>query len=900
MHDINSPWSLRYEEVLEYLQVSVDKGLDVSEVKKRRRRYGPNRLKARKKKPAFRILVDQFMNLIILLLAVAAALSFTFGQSLEAAAIMVAILLNVAIGFFTELKAVRSMEALHRLSRVKVKVFRNGTTEEVLSDYLVPGDLVLFEAGDIIAADLRTIEASKVKADESTLTGESIPVEKGIDPVESEAPLPDRESMLFKGTSITSGSGKGVVVSIGMKTELGSISEMAEEAETETSPLEKRLRSLGHRLIWITLGIALFIALIGILTGHEVFLIIETSVALAVAAIPEGLPIVATIALARGMWRMARKNALMNQLSAVETLGSTTAVLTDKTGTLTENRMTVKKIDLPGDAENTVRDVEIKDKGGPQNAFVYNEGTFSPSDHNVLAEILTTGVLCNNASLDPNSPDDMERSFGDPMEVALLVAGAKAAIHRDELLKSMPEEKEEAFDNDTKMMATFHRVDKGYKVAVKGAPESVINSCSKIITEENDSRVMSQKEKDKWLDMNGHLASEGLRVLALAIKAVDNPSNPYEDLVFLGLFGLQDPPRDEVADAIKDCREAGIKVVMVTGDQPVTAKHVGISLGLVNDKNAEIFHGESLLGPEKLTQEDRKKVMETVLFARVTPKQKFDLVSLYQEKGEVVAMTGDGVNDAPALKKADIGIAMGQRGTQVAREASDMVLKDDSFNTILTAIGQGRAIFDNIRKFILFLLSGNVGEIMIVAFPMIVGSTLPILPLQILYLNMIGDVFPALALGIGKGDPSKMKEPPRDSKEPILTKRHWMVIVGYGLLIAATVLAAFWLALSGLGMETRHAVSVSFLTLSFARLWHVFNMRDRHSNLINNDVSRNPFVWGALLLCTGLLLAAVYIPGLSMVLKLNHPGFSGWSLIIGMSLVPLVIGQFLKIVRQGI
>lgn len=787
------------------------------------------------------------------------------------------------------------MEALHRMSRVTARVLRQGRDLTIPSEKLVPGDLVMIEAGDVVPADLRITEASRLHVDESALTGESVPVAKGVDPVEEDAPLSERRSMLFKGTAVTRGSAKGVVVATGMDTELGRIANLTEEAEEEVSPLEKRLAVLGYRLIWITLGIAVLVAVTGIIAGNEIFLIIETSIALAVAAIPEGLPIVATIALARGMWRMARHNALMNRLSAVETLGATSIICSDKTGTLTENRMEVTRIALPREGGNRFRDVDIGESGGEGTLFFSGGESLPPTADAALKEIIEVGVLCNNANLDQDSGEGERMGKGDPMEVALLALGAKAGMDRDELLETMPETREEAFDTESKMMATFHRIDGRYRVAVKGAPEAVLEACSQIRTGKTQERPMDPEERNQWLDYNGQLASEGLRILAAATRTADNTgSDPYESLTFLGLFGLLDPPRRDVPGVISDCKKAGIRVIMVTGDHPATARNIGISLGLADEEEVHVLPGSELTDPGELPEEDQKRLSHASIFARVTPKQKLDLVRLHQKQGAVVAMTGDGVNDAPALKKADIGIAMGRRGTQVAREAADMVLQDDAFKTIVMAISQGRAIFDNIRKFILFLLSGNVGEVMIVAFPMLAGAPLPILPLQILYLNMIGDVFPALALGVGRGESWKMQRPPRDPEEPVLTDRHWLAIGGYGLLITLPVLGAFFLALSVWGMETNQAVTVSFLTLAFARLWHVFNMRDAGSGLLSNDVTRNPFVWGALGLCTGLLIAAVYLPGLSVILNMVHPGLEGWLLILGMSLVPLVAGQVLK------
>jgi Ca2+-transporting ATPase len=889
-------WALPWEKVLEEQEVSSEQGLSEQAVKSRRREFGPNRLRAAKRRSAVAIFVDQIKNPIVLLLAVAAVISFSFQRFLEGVSIVIAIVINGAIGFFTELKAVRSMEALHQLSRVETKVVRRGQLQKIPSEDLVPGDMVLLEAGDIVAADLRLTEASRLQADESALTGESMPVAKSVEPVEEDTTLAERTNMAFKATAVTAGSGHGVVVATGMDTELGKVASLAEEAEEDLTPLEKRLNRLAYRLIWITLGIAVIVAVTGLLAQKQVLLIIETSIALAVAAIPEGLPIVATIALARGMWRMAQHNAVMNRLSAVETLGATNVIFTDKTGTLTENRMQVSRLILPSpESGGTEKITANGGDGPPSEGFFLEDRQVEPSEHPVLHLALQIGVLCNNANLHKKGGP---QSVGDPMEVALLEAGRKAGMNRGELLESMPEEREEAFDPQTMMMGTIHKKNGGYRVAVKGAPEAVLRSSRWVQTGE-DRREMQEQNRDEWREANQRLAEEGFRVLALATKDSDSlDTDPYEGLTFLGLVGLLDPPRDDVRAAIQTCRDAGITVIMVTGDQEVTARWVGQALGLIAADDAGVVHGKDLKNPDELSGEERERLLKARIFARVNPGQKLDLIVLHQKNNAVVAMTGDGVNDAPALKKADIGVAMGQRGTQVAKEAADMVLRNDAFRTIEVAIQQGRAIFDNIRKFILFLLSGNVGEIMIVAFALLAGAPLPILPLQILYLNMIGDVFPALALGVGRGDPSKMKRPPRDPKEAIMTRAHWLAVGGYGLLIALPVLFSFGLALTWMGMEAREAVTVSFLTLAFARLWHVFNMRDPGPNFVRNEVTRNPFVWGALGLCTGLLLAAAYVPGLSLVLEMVPPDTQGWLLILGTSLIPLLVGQGLKMVPR--
>jgi Ca2+-transporting ATPase len=889
------PWAEPWQEVLEALDVAGPEGLEDREANQRRRQHGQNRLRSAKSKSVWAILAEQFRSLLVVLLAVAACLSLLFGEWVEGIAIVAVILINAAISFVTELRAVRSMEALQRMGSVKAKVRRHGQVQSIPAEDIVPGDVVVLEGGDIVTADLRLIEASKLQADESALTGESVPVDKEIEPVDEGTALAERASMLYKGTAVTRGSGEGVVVATGMDTELGHISSLlVEEAEEAMTPLEKRLDRLGRRLVWITLVIAVLVAMAGILAGRDILLMIETAVALAVATVPEGLPIVATIALARGMRRMAQRNALINRLSAVEALGATNVICTDKTGTLTENQMTVVEIALAGE------DVQVAGEGlETTGRFSRNGDQLDPAERKALLQMLQVGVLCSNAEIHDDDSDGEVEAIGEPLEVALLVAGAKANMHRDELLESQPEVREVAFDADTKMMATFHAEEGRYRIAVKGAPGPVLAASRQILNGEGERRLAEEGRK-AWLERNDEMAGEGLRVLALATKTTDNDqAKPYEDLIFLGLAGLLDPPREEVRPALEACQEAGIRVVMVTGDHPVTAGKIAQAVGLVEDEDpsaslrqgVDVIHGGELGRGEELSEEERQRVLKAPIFARVSPEQKLDLITIYQGAGYAVAMTGDGVNDAPALKKADIGVAMGQRGTQVAREAADMVLQDDRFSSIVAAVQQGRIIFDNIRKFVLYLLSCNISEIAVISLASLVNAPLPIRPLQILFLNLVTDVFPALALGVGEGEETIMKRPPSDPSEPILTRRHWLTMGGFSTLITITVLGALAVALAGLGMAQDRAVTISFLTLAFAQLWHVFNMRDSGSGFLDNEVVRNRWVWGALALCTGLLVAAVYLPGLNTLLKVEDPGLAGWVLILGASLLPWLAGQ---------
>ena len=891
--DLPNPWSLTTEAVLRDLNSNPEKGLSSADIRTRRREYGENRLIQTKRRSIGRIFISQFKSVIVGLLGLAAVVSFVFGDWVEGLAILGVILINSAIGFVTEVKADRSMDALRRLGTVTTRVRREGGVREIPAEELVPGDIVILEGGDIITADLRLITASKLQADESPLTGESLAVNKKTGELKAETPLAERSNMLFKGTALTRGSGEGIVVASGMRTELGRISALVEEAEEEITPLEKRLASLGRKLISVTVVVATLVAISGIITGKEIYVMVETALALAVATIPEGLPIVATIALARGMLRMARRNALVNRLSAVETLGSTTLICTDKTGTLTENRMTAVQFTFSGG--------EINLEGGIQSARSESDENSARNGQNILREALEVGILCNNASLPHPDVRDPAEATGDPLEIALLLAGIRAGINPQILRREYPEEREEAFDSDVKIMATFNREDNFHRVSVKGAPEEVLKFCSFIKT--GGGKVeLGDKERKLWLKQNRRRAEAGQRVLAVAAKTVaDLEAPPYEDLVFLGLLGFSDPPRPEVRSALTPCHDAGIRVVMITGDQPVTARLVARAVGLVESDTARVINGSELKKFDELSEKERREILRAPIFARVSPKQKLDLISLYQRDGAVVAMTGDGVNDAPALKKADIGIAMGERGTQVAREAADMVLLDDAFSTIVSAIGQGRVIFDNIRSFVLYLLSCNISEVLVVGIAALINAPLPILPLQILFLNLVTDIFPALALGVGEGGPGVMERGPRQSEKPIISRRHWFIIGRYGMLMTFAVLGAFWLAFRLLGMGEERSVTVSFLTLSFTQLWHVFNMRSQGSSFFHNNITRNPFIWGALLLCTGLMLTAVYFPPLAAILKLADPGRGGWIVVAVMSLLPLLFEQTMGLIpfRQG-
>ncbi|MFY9823320.1 MAG: cation-transporting P-type ATPase [Thermoanaerobaculia bacterium] len=838
-------------------------GLAEAEATRRLAIAGPNQLHEIRRASAWRIFLRQLQGLTTLLLAVAAVAAFAFAEWVEGVAIVAVLALNSIIGFVTELRAVRSIEALRRLGVARTRVRRGGRVLEVPAEELVAGDVVLIEAGDLVTADLRLLSASRLQSDESQLTGESLPVDKGPDPVPEGAGVSDRSSLLHKGTPVVRGSGEGVVVATGMATELGRIATLAEEARAQRTPLEERIERLGRVLAVLVLGIAAVTTAVGVLSGRGLFLMIETGIALAVAAIPEGLPIVATLALAQGMWRMARRQALVNRLPAVETLGAVTLVCTDKTGTLTENRMTLTRLavasgDLAPDAEEPA-----------------------------VREALEAGVLCSNASLDP-----LSGSSGDPLELALLEAGSRSGLHRAELLAQWPEVREDAFDPSTRMMATFHRIDGGFRVAVKGAPEAVLAASLRVRGPAGASDL-GEEDRRQWLERNHGLARQGFRVLGLATKEASSLDEfPYEGLTWLGLAALEDPPRPDAREAVDACRRAGIRVVMVTGDQLATARAVATAVGLEPTEEGVISGAELRLAIAG-SPEEKRRILAANVFARVDPEQKLDLVSLHQDAGAVVAMTGDGVNDAPALRQADVGIAMGHRGSQVAKEAADVVLKDDSFATLVAAVRQGRVIFSNIRRFIFYLLSCNTAEVIVVGAASLTVAPLPILPLQLLFLNLVTDVFPALALGLGEGDARVMDRPPRDPAEPLLARRHWAAIAGYAAVMAGAVFGALaWT--SGLGMDAASSVTVTFLTLAFAQLWHVFNVRARGSSLLAREVAGNRYAWGAILLCATMLLLAVYVPPAARALRLADPGVRGWGVVTVMSLVPLAVGTLLR------
>jgi len=902
---METPWSVAVTEVLDHHDVSSSEGLSEREAADRLERFGRNELRESERKPWWKILYEQFTGFIIILLGAAALGALAIGETIEGYSVIAVLIINGIIGFVTEMRAISSMESLQELTEIETRVRRDGEDHEIPAEELVPGDLVVLEAGDVVPADLRVVEANKLQADESALTGESVPVGKTSDVIDADAPLAERENMLYKGTYVTRGSVEAVVVSTGMDTELGKISESLQEAAEEKTPLQQRLDELGMKLVPLLVVVATIVLLSGWLRGHDLLLMVEEAIALAIATVPEGLPIVATLVLARGMWRMADRNALISNLASVETLGSTNIIATDKTGTLTENEMTVSEIELAsGTVEVTGTGLDTEgtfhrpDESGDGSDAAIGDGglKLDAPENRPLDEALEVGVLCNNASV--TETDGETETTGDPMEAALLIAGLKADIDRDDLLDSMPEAREVSFDPSVKMMATYHEVDGRYKVAVKGAPRAVVEAATRQVTEDG-TEDLSDGAKEDWIERSDRMAEDGLRVLALARKTVDDPeTEPYENLELLGLVGLIDPPREEVKSTIETCKQAGIRVVMVTGDHAGTARNIAKSVGIVDSDDAEVVEGSELDDPENLSEDEKERFANASIFARVNPENKLDLIELHQGLGSIVAMTGDGVNDSPALKSADIGVAMGQRGTQVAQEASDMILRDDNFTSIYHAVREGRNIFRNIRKFVLYLMSCNVSELTSILLATLVGLPLPILPLQILFLNVVNDIFPAFALGACDAGDDVMNRPPRDPDEPIMTRTNWTELALYGTALSVATVGALAIAGGLYGQGSRAAVTVSFLTLAFGQLFHVFNMREVTSNLLRNEVTENLYVWGAVALSGIIVASTLYIPGVSTALKTTPIGVEGWTVVFGMSLIPLVVGQIERETRR--
>mgnify|MGYP001812838174 CR=1 FL=1 len=848
---IKDPHTISIQKISKQLNVDPEKGLTTSEAKKRRSIYRENTLKQTQSKNVWLIALDQFLDPVIYVLGMAMILAFAFEEWLEGFAVLAVILITALIGFFMERQAIRSVEALQKMVQAVAYVIRNGSAKRLKARFLVPGDIILLESGDVVPADARLIAHQRLAIKEAVLTGESNQVEKNLDILPVETTLAERSNMVFKGTIVVRGDAKAIVTATGDQTHIGQISSLTQEAHKERSPLEKRLNKLSRWLIGLTLILAILIAISGYFQGKDLFLMVKIGIALAVAAIPEGLPIVATIALARGMVKLSRRKVIIKKLEAVQTLGETTIVCTDKTGTLTENKISVHNLVSCDDV------MDLKD-------FENTKFLSNLKRNVVFSKIIEVAVLCNNIRLEE------ERTNADSIENALIDFARKTGYHPKVIRNEYPELVETPFDADTKIMVTLNQYKKGYLVCVKGALEQVIDSCDLILTKDG---VQPLENKEKWYHLSEKIASEGLRILAFAYRHTDErpgQNDLTDQLVFLGIIGFLDPPRRDIKQAIQTYKDAGIKVVMITGDHPNTARKIAEEIGLlaIEDASKQVIHGKTVLKLENMTPEEENEILNATIFARMVPEQKLDLVHFYQKHNAIVGMIGDGVNDAPALKKADIGIAMGNRGTEAAKEVADVILMDDKFTSTELAIRQGRTIYGNIRHFVVYLLSCNFAEIISVAVASISNLPLPLLPLQILFLNLVTDVFPALALGMGKGDKNIMKQQPRDPKEPIITKKLWASTIIYGLSITTVVIGITIYA--HFVKELPHEIvnNMAFYTLVLAQLINVFNIPYRQFSFFKNEVTTNPWVWAALGLSMLIMIIAYHVPLLEKVLSL--------------------------------
>lgn len=880
--------TLSVKEIVTSFQTDSDNGLTMPEATNRTKVFGTNIYQIQKEKSIWHILLQQFISPIVYLLVFGAAVSLFFKDYLDAIAIGVVIFINALIGFLMEMQARSSMHALRKMDVIKSKVIRQGKVLDIPAENLTPGDIIMLEAGDVIPADGRLIEANHLQCDESSLTGESLPTLKSTDVLTKDVPLGDRINMVFKGASVMNGNGKAVITAISQHTQLGTITSLVESSASSATPLDKKLNALSKKLIWITLVMTLIFATTGIIQGKEWKSILETSIALAVAAIPEGLPIVATIALAYGMLLMAKRNAIVKKLSAVETLGSTSVILTDKTGTLTENKISVEMLSFPGEQ------VQVKIENS---ALRFDDGQIELSKEN-FEKLILIGTLCNNASAETDS--EKKKATGDPIEIALLHLTSASEANAEVIKNEYERLNEVPFNSVTKIMGTLHQgPDKNF-VAAKGSVEDLLIKCSKIQSGASITELTST-EKTNVLAESEKMSANGLRVLAFAYKEGTFQNENYlSDLIYVGMIGFLDPPRLDIKETILSCRKAGIRVVMITGDHPLTALNIAKRTGLVEQDEEQVITGKDLPAMDKLTEEWKKKILNTSVFARTTPKQKLEIEDVFQKAGNIVAMTGDGVNDAPALKKADVGIAMGLRGTAVAKETASIVLKDDSFISITAAITHGREIFQNIQKFVIYLVSCNMSEILIVT---VLGLFVPaatLIPLQILFLNIVTDVFPALALGLGRGDLTVMQRPPRGFKENIISNRDWVVISTYALTLTLSVILAVLYTKHYLTEDEIVLNNMAFITLTFAQLFHVFNMSSLHSKLIVNEITTNKFVWLALLLCVGLLALVFIVPELRLVLKLNVLSPQLWIAAILAGLLPLIAIQIYILIWKKI
>jgi Ca2+-transporting ATPase len=854
--------------VLQRLNSDPFHGLNGAEAARRLQEYDPNELQAHHRITPWAIFLRQFKNVLIVILLVATALSVSLGENAEATAIALIVLFAVLLGFFQEYRGERALEALRRMAAPTAAVLRDGEELVIAAREIVPGDIILLRSGDKVPADARLIEAVNLQIEEASLTGESLPIEKQTAALEgAEPPVSDRNNMAYAGTSVSYGRGRAVVVATGMSTEFGKTAELLEAVETSRTPLQENLDKIGHLLARATLAIVGIIIGLGLYRGQPFMEMILFGIALAVAAVPEALPAVVTISLALGVQRMAKRNALVRRLPAVETLGSTSVICSDKTGTLTRDEMTARKVFVAGES------FEVSGAGfEPRGAFTHKGSLIQPTEP--LKLLLRAAALTSDARL--TRSDGRWQIQGDPTEGALVVLAAKAGLKKADLDSEYPRVHEIPFSSEAKRMTTLHRSPSGLVAYAKGAPEIILESCSRRLTHAGE-EIMEEAGRENILKAAREMAREAFRVLAVTYKPQASMEQFDRDMVFLGLVGMIDPPRAEAGAAIRQCERAGIKPIMITGDHPLTAEAVAQELGLV--KNGRVITGSQL---EAMSEPEFERDVENIsVYARVSPAHKLRVVSALQKNAHVVAMTGDGVNDAPALKKADIGIAMGITGTDVSKEAAAMTLTDDNFASIVAAVEEGRAIFNNIKKYLMYLLSSNIGEIGLMLSAALLGLPLPLTAVQILYVNLATDGLPALALAVDPPEDDLMHRPPRNPRTGIFT-RPVIALMALGGLWSMTVnLALFvWLLYSGRSLP--EAMTMIFVSLVAIEFFKAYNFRSDRTSALHRPFA-NRWLNVAILAELALLILIVYVPFFQTLLDTFDMRAADWVLVVGLA-----------------
>ena len=909
--------TLTNKEVLDLLATDAEKGISSEEAAQRLKEYGLNKLDEAPPTSIWALLWDQFNDFVVLLLIGASLISAILGEWVEAGAIMAIVLLNAILGIIQERRAAEEFAALRQLAAPEAHAIRDGHRIVIPARELVPGDLVVLEAGNYIPADIRLVETFNLKIEEAALTGESVPVQKDASvKLAADVPLGDRRNSAFMGTLASYGRGRGVVVLTGMKTQIGLIAKMLQAVEDEETPLQRRLDQLGKTLGWAALGICGLVFLLGWMRGNNPLDMFLVAVSLAIAAVPEGLPAVVTISLALGMREMIERNALIRRLSSVETLGSASVIGSDKTGTLTENEMTVTQISF--DTE----DVHVTGSGySPVGKFHIDGKPIKLADYPSSLTTLWVGALNNDAELEVFKDEEGNLSYrmiGDPTEGAIIVAAAKAGQDFQDLAKAYPRVQEIPFDSERKRMTTIHKVMRPtsndfspfhtddprydqYVVAVKGAPDVVLDLCTHYSLLDDTEALIDNNVRQRILKANDEMAAQALRVIAVAFKVVKslpeelNVEEVEKDLIFVGLLGMIDPPRPEVSHSLRVAKHAGIRTVMITGDYAQTASAIAESIGLVEREHRVLTGADLNKMPDEMLAEEIKEVD---VFARVSPEHKVRIVRALRANAEIVAMTGDGVNDAPALKQADIGVAMGITGTDVAKETADMVLTDDNYSSIVSAIEQGRVIYSNIRKFVFYLLSCNLAEIAVIFLAIAARLPSPLNAIQLLWLNLVTDGAPALALGMEKGDPDIMDQPPRPTNEPIINRPMRMGIGVQTVAITIVTLAAYLIGLNLYPFEGGEynptAATMAFITLSFSELLRAYTARSERYPLLKIGLFSNKSMNWAVIASSLLLMAVVYIPFLQPIFSTVPLSWEQWRYLLPLLFVPAIAAEITK------